>query len=101
MLSSIVGFSLRRRWIIIVLACLLMGYGLYTLQRARYDVFPEFAPPTVTIQTESPGLSSEQVELLITQPIENAVSGVLGVKTVRSQSIQGLSVITAVFNSGS
>jgi CzcA family heavy metal efflux pump len=101
MLSSIVGFSLRHRWIIIVLACLLLGYGLYTLQRARYDVFPEFAPPTVTIQTESPGLSPEQVELLVTQPIETAVSGILGVKTTRSQSIQGLSVITAVFDSGS
>lgn len=101
MLSSIVGFSLRRRWVVIVLACLLLGYGLYTLKRARYDVFPEFAPPTVTIQTESPGLSSEQVELLVTQPIENSVSGVLGVKTIRSQSIQGLSVITAVFKSDS
>jgi CzcA family heavy metal efflux pump len=100
MLSSIVGFSLRRRWIIIVLACLLLGYGVYSLEHARYDVFPEFAPPEVTIQTESPGLSSEQVELLVTQPIENAVSGILGVKTVRSSSIQGLSVITAVFNSG-
>ncbi len=101
MLSSIVGFSIRRRWIVVALACLLLGYGLYTLERARYDVFPEFAPPTVTIQTESPGLSPEQVELLVTQPIETAVSGILGVKTVRSSSIQGLSVITVVFKSGS
>ena len=84
-----------------MLACLLLGYGIYTLTRARYDVFPEFAPPTVTIQTESPGLSPEQVELLVTQPIETAVSGILGVKTIRSKSIQGLSVITAVFKSGS
>ena len=83
------------------LACLLLGYGLYTLERARYDVFPEFAPPSVTIQTESPGLSPEQVEMLVTQPIETAVSGILGVKTVRSSSIQGLSVITVVFKSGS
>lgn len=101
MLNSVVGFSLRRRWVVLVLACLLLGYGLYTLERARYDVFPEFAPPTVTIQTESLGLSPEQVELLVTQPIENAVSGILGVKTIRSKSIQGLSVITAVFKSGS
>ena len=101
MLSSIVGFSIRRRWVVIALSCLLMGYGLYTLERARYDVFPEFAPPTVTIQTESPGLSPEQVELLVTQPVETAVSGILGVKTVRSSSIQGLSVITVVFRSGS
>ncbi len=101
MLSSIVGFSIRRRWVVIALSCLLLGYGLYTLERARYDVFPEFAPPTVTIQTESPGLSAEQVELLVTQPVETAVSGILGVKTVRSSSIQGLSVITVVFRSGS
>ncbi len=101
MLSSIVGFSIRRRWIVVALACLLLGYGIYTLEHARYDVFPEFAPPTVTIQTESPGLSPEQVELLVTQPIETAVSGILGVKTVRSSSIQGLSVIKVIFKSDS
>ena len=56
----------------------MLGYGLYTLSHAKYDVFPEFAPPVVTIQTEAPGLSPEQVELLVTQPIENVINGVTG-----------------------
>ena len=59
-------------------------------------MFPEFAPPQVSIQTEAPGLSPEQVELQVTKPIEDAINGVQGIAAVRSQSIQGLSVITAV-----
>src|SRR5487761_1099875 len=100
MLSAIVRFSLRFRGIIIALACALLGYGLYALTQARYDVFPEFAPPEVVIQTEAPGLSPEQVEVLVTQPIENAINGVPGIESLRSGSIQGLSVITVVFGSG-
>jgi len=65
-----------------------------------YDVFPEFAPPEVSIQTEAPGLSPEQVEVLVTQPIENAINGVSGIESLRSRSIQGLSVIVVVFRSG-
>ncbi len=64
-------------------------------------MFPEFAPPTVTIQAEAPGLDSEQVEMLVTQPVEVAVGGLPGLETLRSTSIQGLSVITAVFKAGS
>ena len=60
-------------------------------------MFPEFAPPQVAIQTEAPGLSSEQVEVLVTQPIETSVNGLAGVESMRSASIQGLSVITVVF----
>ena len=97
MLTAIVQFSLRFRGIVIALSCMLVGYGLYTLTRAKYDVFPEFAPPLVTIQTEAPGLSPEQVEVLVTQPIENAVNGVAGIESLRSGSIQGLSVINMAF----
>src|SRR5439155_9253671 len=97
MLTSIVRFSLRFRGVVIALACMLVGYGLYTLASAKYDVFPEFAPPLVVIQTEASGLSPEQVEVLVTQPIENAVNGVSGIESLRSGSIQGLSVITAAF----
>jgi|SRR5438128_10013229 len=97
MLTAIVRFSLRFRGVVIALACMLVGYGLYTLASAKYDVFPEFATPLVVIQTEASGLSPEQVEVLVTQPIENAVNGVSGIESLRSGSIQGLSVITAAF----
>src|SRR5215472_1409488 len=97
MLPAIVRFSLRFRGIIIALACALIGYGIYSLTQVRYDVFPEFAPPQVVIQTEAPGLAPEQVEVLVTQPIENAINGVAGIESVRSGSIQGLSIVTVVF----
>jgi CzcA family heavy metal efflux pump len=101
MLRAIVRFSLRFRGVVIALACALLGYGAYSLTQARYDIFPEFAPPQVSIQTEAPGLAPEQVELLVTLPIERAIMGAPGVDTVRSGSIQGLSVITVVFRSSS
>jgi len=101
MLQAIVRFSLRFRGIVIALACALLGYGVYSLTLARYSVFPEFAPPQVVIQTEAPGLAPEQVEVLVTQPIENAINGVSGIDSLRSGSIQGLSVITVVFRPAS
>ena len=101
MLSAIVRFSLRFRGVVIALACLLLAYGLYGLSGAQYDVFPEFAPPQVGIQTEAPGLSPEQVEVLVTQPVENQLNGVPGIESMRSGSVQGLSVITVTFAAGS
>ena len=98
MLNSIVRFSLRFRGIIYAVAVLLGAYGVFTLTRAKLDVFPEFAPPMAIIQTEAPGLSSEQVETLVTQPIENALSGTAGLQTQRSKSLQGLSVVTMIFD---
>ncbi len=97
MLNALVRFSLRFRGVVIALAFALVGYGVFSILQAKYDVFPDFAPPQVTIQTEAPGLSPEQVELLVTQPIENAVNGVPGIQSLRSQSPQGLSIIIAVF----
>jgi CzcA family heavy metal efflux pump len=101
MLTAIVRFSLRFRGIVLTLAVALLGYGFYALQRAKYDVFPEFAPARVSIQTEAPGLSPEQVELLVTLPIETAINGVSGIESLRSNSIQGLSVVIVVFQAGS
>ncbi|HVA72467.1 MAG TPA: efflux RND transporter permease subunit [Candidatus Limnocylindrales bacterium] len=101
MLNAIVRFSLRFRGIVIALACALLGYGLYSLTQARYDVFPEFAPPQVVVSTDAPGLAPEQVEVLVTQPIENAINGAPGIQSLRSGSIQGLSVITVNFHSKS
>ncbi len=97
MLSAIVRFSVHFRGVVIALAVVLLVYGLSVLSTTRYDVFPEFAPPQVAVHTEAPGFTPEQVEMLITTPIENAINGVTGIASVRSQSIQGLSVITTIF----
>ena len=100
MLRWLVDFSLRFRGIVIALGMVVLGYGIYTASRSKLDVFPEFAPPQVVIQTEAVGLSPEQVEQLVTRPIETAVNGVANLDSIRSQSIQGLSIITAVFAEG-
>lgn len=100
MLNAIVRLSLRFRGVVLALALAFLGYGIFSLTQARYSVFPEFAPPFVTVQTESPGLSPEQVELLVTQPVENAINGTNGIDSLRSTSIQGLSVVNAVFRDG-
>ena len=96
MLNGLVRGSIRHRVVVLGLAASLVVVGAGTLGRAPLDVFPEFAPPQVSIQTEAPGLSPEQVELQVTKPIEDAINGVQGIAAVRSQSIQGLSVVTAV-----
>jgi Cu/Ag efflux pump CusA len=100
MLRAIVSFSLRFRGIVIALACLAVVYGIYVTDHAKLSAFPEFAPPQVVIQTEAPGLSSEQVETLVTQRIENSLNGTAGLESIRSQSIQGLSVVTLIFTGG-
>jgi CzcA family heavy metal efflux pump len=97
-LNSIVRFSVHFRGVVVSLACLLLGYGVYVLADARRDVFPEFAPPLAMVQTEASGLSAEQVEVLVTQPIENALGGTIGLETMKSKSLQGLSLITLTFN---
>jgi CzcA family heavy metal efflux pump len=100
MLNAIVRFSIRYRGIVVALGCAFLAYGILSVYRVPYSDFPDFAPPEVAIQTEAPGLSSEQVEILVTQPIENAINGVSGIDSLRSKSIQGLSVITVVFRFG-
>jgi CzcA family heavy metal efflux pump len=100
MLNAIVRFSLRFRGVVVALACALLGYGVFSLLRSSYDAFPDFAPPEVSVQTEAPGLSPEQVEVLVTQPIENSINGATGIGSLRSRSIQGLSDVTVVFRAG-
>jgi CzcA family heavy metal efflux pump len=100
MLQAIVQFSLRFRGVVLTLACLVVGYGLWVAAHAKLDVFPDFVPPQVTVQTEAPGLAPEQVETLVTRPVENAINGLGGQESLRSETIQGLSVITVVFQDG-
>jgi CzcA family heavy metal efflux pump len=99
-LRGLVEKSVRFRGVVIALACLVVGYGLRVARHAKLDVFPEFAPPQAVIQTEAPGLSPEEVEQLVTRPVEAALSGAGDLDSIRSQSIQGLSVVTAVFREG-
>jgi CzcA family heavy metal efflux pump len=99
--AGLISFSLRFRGIALALAILVIAAGVFALQRATYDVFPEFAPPQAVIHTEAPGLAPDQVEVLVTQPLENALTGVPGLLSLRSSSIQGLSVITANFDPAS
>lgn len=100
MMQALVRFSIRFNGVIIGLASLLVIYGLYSLTRSNLDVFPEFSPTQLVIQTESPGLSAELVEKLVSQPIENAIAGTVGIDSMRSQSIPGLSVVTIIFDEG-
>ncbi len=101
MMSGIVRFSIRYYGVIIGLACLIVLYGIYSLTRSNLDVFPEFSPTQIIIQTESPGLSAELVETLVTQPIETSIAGTVGVADMRSQSIPGLSIVTVIFDEDS
>ncbi len=100
MLNAFIGAAIRLRGVVIALALLLAGYGVFALRAARLDVFPEFAPPQVQVQTEAPGLSPGQVEVRVTQPLENRLTGLPGIRTERSKSFQGLSMITLTFSAG-
>lgn len=100
MLNAIVRFSIRFRGIVIALAALCAGYGIYAGFQSKIDVFPEFAPALVVANAEAPGFSAEQVETLVTQPIESALGGLIGLDTMRSRSLAGLSVVTLTFKPG-
>jgi CzcA family heavy metal efflux pump len=100
MLRWLVQHSLRLRGIVLILACLVTGYGIYTARHSKLDVFPEFVQPQVEVQTEAPGLTAAQVEALVTRPVESALAGASEMETIRSESIQGLSVVTALFKEG-
>ena len=100
MMSWLVSTSLKLRVLMVALAVLLTFIGIKTAQQAAFDVFPEFAPPLVEIQTEAPGLSTEEVESLVTVALENALHGAPWVKTIRSKSVLGLSSVVLIFESG-
>jgi CzcA family heavy metal efflux pump len=101
MLSTLVRQSVRHPWMVLIAAMMLLIVGIVSLRTAPYDVFPDFVPPQATIETEAPGYVPEQVEALVTRPLEAAINGANGVETVRSESIQGLSVISVTFKEGS
>ena len=100
MLSAVVAFCLRHPRLVALAAVILLVAGTMSLAGANYDVFPDFVPAQAEIQTEAPGLSAEQVEALVTRPVEQAVNGASGVQSVRSDSIQGLSIVNVIFKDG-
>ncbi|MFT5524482.1 MAG: CzcA family heavy metal efflux pump [Pirellulaceae bacterium] len=100
MLNTIVRTSLYQPFLVLALAASLLVVGYRNLRNAPLDVFPEFAPPLVEIQTEAPGLSTEEVESLVTVPLENALNGTPNLKTIRSKSVLGLSAIRLIFQEG-
>ena len=100
MLSWLVSVSLRNRFVVVVLAVLLAILAARTLRTTPLDVFPEFAPPLVEIQTEAPGLSTSDVEALVTVPLEQALAGVPDLSTIRSKSVLGLSSVVLILKPG-
>src|SRR5213078_4634415 len=98
--ARLVGAALRHRAAVFLMAAGLVVGGLYAARTAPLDVFPEFAPPIVEVQVEAPGLAPEDVEALVTRPLERALGGAPEVATLRSSSIAGLAVVTAVYHYG-
>ncbi len=100
MLRSLLVASLRYRLVVVVAAAALLAAGAYRATRTPLDVFPEFAPPLVEVQVEAPELSSEDVEQLVTLPLEAALNGVPRMTVLRSKSVQGLSSVVLIFERG-
>jgi Cu/Ag efflux pump CusA len=98
MFNRLIAWSLQNRFLVLALTFILSIVGIYSLKQMSVDVFPEFAPPQVVIQTEAPGMSPLDVETLITYPLESAINGATGIAAVRSKSSVGLSTIVIVFN---
>ena len=100
MLNKIIRFSLENRILVLVATVLLVIGGLYSTSKTEVDVFPDLNAPTVVIMTEAGGMAAEEVEQLVTFPIETAVNGSTGVRRVRSQSTHGFSVVWVEFDWG-
>src|SRR5271156_5025531 len=100
MMRAIVSLCVRHFGAVTALTVVALVLGCWGALQAPLDVFPEFVPSQVDIQTEAPGFAPQQVEELVTKQVENAVNGAPGLATLRSESIPGLSVVTVSFADG-
>ncbi|MDE6225613.1 MAG: efflux RND transporter permease subunit, partial [Muribaculaceae bacterium] len=100
MLNRIIHFSLYNRLLILLLSGILLLTGTIVLLRTEVDIFPDLNAPTVVVMTEAPGMAPEEVEKLVTFPIETSVNGATGVRRVRSSSATGFSVVAVEFDWG-
>ena len=100
MFKWLVESSLRNRMLVLLLALVMMGYGVFMLTRTPVDVFPDLNRPTVTLLTEAGGMAPEEVEQLVTFPLETTMNGMPGVIAVRSVSSVGLSIVYVTFDWG-
>ncbi len=98
MLKKVVTFCVQNASTVFIIGIGIFLFGIYSIKTAKLDIFPEFAPAQIVIQTESPGFSAELTELLVSKPLESSLGGMVGIQSIKSQSSPGLSVITIIFD---